>query len=380
VLDIAPEMLRKIRFPRFESVSHHETLHGAGGMLYIASGRLGCEGVRACIAAGSDVTSSKVANQWQELQLSEALGGSGGACAAIGLHLTEAATGEHELWQLTQSCAPVIARTLQQATLLPRDLASAAVSGWMSHAAAQFGFKIRTAAANPVEYCAELDRRRAQAMLHLGTLALQELGKVLENCTVAVVGTGPLACECLQGLRQSEARVIALADESGSLLDSGGIDLSPVLRHAQSGGLLAEYKEGKHALHAAALSAGADLLMLCSSATEIVEANSRSVRPGTVVIDGGASSLAWDATQELGEREILVIPARVVRAAESVDEFLSGSHLDYLQNRDEQLRSYVAEIWERIRKLRKLHGLSAPEAVMLLALGKLAEWERNTRP
>lgn len=380
VLDLSPEMLRRIRFPRFECTARHENSCGGFGLLHIAAGALSSgEGI-ACVAAGGNVTGGGVTAECQELQLSAVLAGIHGSCAALGLHIAEGVTGESELWQLAQESAPVIARNLGEVRVLPRDLASAAVAGWIAHAAAQLGYKIRIPWISPEEYCSQLDRLRARTMLHFAALALQESGNLLRQCSASVVGTGLLACECLRALREVGAQVTAAADESGSVIDATGIDVPSVLRHVETGGLLAELKGCKHGLHSDAISAGADLLLLCTSATEITQNNAGNVKAATVVIDGGHPCLSGGAAQILAQREIVVVPTKVVRCPELVAEFPPYDGKQFAESNDEQVRMYISNLWERIRQVRKTRGLTLPDAVMVLALGRLAELERNARP
>ena len=312
-LDLDPGLVHRLANPQLECVSRHECSGGAAS-LYIASGEQNCGKCVTAVAVGSGISGADVAADARELQVEAALTGADGCTASVGLQLPSSSLTEEQLWQLARECAPVFARIIGDSWLVPSDISSSAFAMWMSHTAAQFGSKLTMPLSAPQTYCSQLQAAMAESIVETSLLALEELGKKLRLATATVIGIGPVARGCIQRLHQSGARVVAVADESGAIVDSAGIEIAPLLRHIETGGLLAEFGGAEHALHSEALAIASDLLLLDMAGTELTVSNVDAVK-SLIVAGGPDSELGFRAVFELNERGVTDPgPAHAVRA------------------------------------------------------------------
>ncbi len=382
ILDISPELARCLRTPQLECVSRHGSGSNSGGVasLHMATMSPGCEGTLLKVAVGVNCFAPSVASAAQELQLRAALAGCEYAGAALGLQLATSSISEQDLWHLARECAPVIVRMLgNDALLLPEDLASAAFARWTSEAAVQLGHKLRMPAVPAEDYCASRNELYAESVVCLTSLALEECSKKLRGSAVSVVGTGPLARACVQNLVAGGARIVAAADESGSLLDAGGLNIPDLLRHITAGGFAAEYPGATHGLHADAFTFPADVLLLCAPVADFAQ-GLRALGRSTIVVDVVDAFLRSDAEDWLMEHEVCLVDGTILGAGSIRAELTARQSGFSSKERHANLNAELASMWESIRKVARNYQLSLHAAALTLALQRFAQRERSSRP
>ncbi len=383
VLDLSPALVRRLKTPQIECVSRHPSLGGGSdgvARLHIAANERSCEESLVRVSVGAGCSGANTAAEAQQIQLAAALAGMQGAGAAIGLQIPVSAIGERDLWQLSRDCAAVVARVVGDARLFPADVASAAFARWMSEAAAQFGVKLRMGDVDPAEYAAELDELRSDTILCLTSLALHKAGKKLATSRASVIGTGPIARQCLQKLEQAGARLVAVADESGAVMNTAGLEVPELLRHIRSGGLLAEYPGAQHALHSEAAGVAAEVILLCAEETELTEDNVSAIRSATVVIDGSGHCVTCGAALALSACNVQVIDQSILWGMEMVPELLPGVHRLTRSGRGSRLRQHVEELWGDIQQFGEKYALPLYSATLALGIHRLAVRMGGVRP
>jgi glutamate dehydrogenase (NAD(P)+) len=382
LLDLDPDIVRRLRHPQWECVSRHECSAGelsGAASLFIAMARPNRGESVASLAVSGQVSASSIAAAAQELRLQASLLEVAQDTAAIGLQLPSTIIDEQELWQLSRDCAPIVSRFLGEVQLLPADVASAAFANWMASVAAQFGGKLRAPAMRPEEYGSTLDEMIAESIVAMSALELEEIGKNLRGATAAVVGGGHIARRCMQLFQEAGMRIVAAADESGAVVESAGIETAPMFLHLDAGGLLVEYPDVQHALHSDAISMAADILLLESHGAEITEGNAASVQ-APVVVEASAGNLTCATTQALSDRGVTVIPSHVTQCLRVLPDLGSSRARWLRKERAEKMRQRLGQLWNDLSELRKRHQLPLPRAALVLGLQRLAEVERATHP
>lgn len=367
LLDLDPVVVRRLRMPRIECVSHYAFALDVAS-LHLCASESGWGRRIATVMIGAAISASDIAQEARELQIEAALADTEGTTAATGLQLPSLPVNEQELWQIANECAPLVARLLGNTYFVPRDLPSAAFATWISHAAAQYGVSLSLPATTPLRCSSRLQHLIAQSLVESMALGMEEQGKTLSGATAIVVG-GCASAASLLALHEAGVKLVGIADESGAIVDSAGLTVSELLRHREAGGLLAEFPQSEHLLHSEVIAVPADILLLETDDPEITVSNALQVKAG-VVVEGSQNSLAVDAANALSDRGVLVIPRRLSHCVQVLPQALSGV----------RLRSLLQPIWEEIALLRKRHKLPLHTASFLLALQRCAERERVQHP
>jgi glutamate dehydrogenase/leucine dehydrogenase len=361
LLDIDRGVLRRARTPRMEWVSRHDCAAGAGS-LYGATNQISNAGF-ATVLVGSAMRPAQVAEEAIALQMELALAASEKGGAAIGVQLPSTAVSERDIFDLARECAPVVSRFCGDARLLPTDTMSAAFSNWMASAPSVLGAKLRAPGEAPERYLAEEERRSAHAIAHLSAVALDEIGKKPRSARVAIIGLDALGRECMREMQELGVHIVAVADESGGLVNEAGIEIAPLSKHVEGGGLVAEYVGAEHIAYAEALALQTDVLLLTAHGRAVTEGNARS-NASAVVVAGSRGCVSPGVSEDLSASGVIVIPNLLVRSCR------------WMGVEDLRLES----AWKDLNAVRKTHSCSFSMAPLLLSLHRLAERERSASP
>jgi glutamate dehydrogenase (NAD(P)+) len=376
ILDLDPGLVRRLGHPQLECMSRHECAEGVAS-LYIAAGERSCGDCVTSVAVGSGTSAADIAAEAHEIQVEGALAGADVRTAAIGLQLPSSSLNEEELWRLSQQCAPVVARIIGDTWLMPHDVSSSAFAMWMSHAAAQFGSKLTMPLSAPQAYCSQLHAAMAESIVETSSLALEDVGRKLRSATATVIGIGPVARDCIRRIHKRGARVVAVADESGAVVDSKGIEVTRLVRHIESGGLLAEYATAEHALHSEAFVIASDLFLLDMAGVELTASNAAAVK-ASIVVEGPSAELSFRAVLELNERGVVVIPRLLMRCVRTLPDTREWQYS--ATERETRLRQLLSQLWADVTAVRQSRAVPLDAAVRILALQRLAERDRAMCP
>jgi glutamate dehydrogenase (NAD(P)+) len=248
---------------------------------------------------------------------------------------------------------------------------------WMSHTAAQFGSKLMMPLRVPQAYCSQLHATVADSIVETSSLALEDLGKKLRSAKVSVIGVGSIARSCIQRFHERGARVVAVADESGAVVNSDGIEIAALLRHIESGGLLTEFADAEHALHSEALATASDLLLLDIAGTGLTANNAAAVK-ASIVAEGPVAELSFGAVFQLNERGVMVIPRLLTRCVRTLPDVRESQYR--ATERETRHRQLLSQLWNELKAVRQLRAVSLHAAVRILVLQRLAERDRTMCP
>ncbi|MCW2952918.1 MAG: gdh [Conexibacter sp.] len=150
-------------------------------------------------------------------------------------------------------------------------------------------------------------------VVYVTEAVLEHLGREVEGLAVAVQGLGNVGRVVARELADRGARIVAVADASGGLLDPGGLPVADVLRWAATHGTLAGCPDGAPATSAEMLEVDCDVLVPAALEGQIHADNARSLRCSLVVeAANGPTTTEGDAI--LRERGISVVPDIVANA------------------------------------------------------------------
>jgi len=158
--------------------------------------------------------------------------------------------------------------------------------------------------------------------------ALEWIGRPVEGATVSVQGFGNVGAGAARHLAERGARIIAVADENGTILHDEGLDLDDLIAARDRRGAIDREKltgPFKPADGEAWLSCDADLLIPAAIPDAINDNNADRVE-ARAVIEAANIPVAHSAEDKLWERGVAVVPDFVANAgtAGGLTVFLAG--------------------------------------------------------
>lgn len=192
---------------------------------------------------------------------------------------------------------------------------------------------------------------------------LERRGSPLSDLRVVVQGFGNVGATVAQELHERGARVLAVSDLTGGLVNVQGLDVPAVIDwHHQTGGLFG-YPEADAAGPAEILSTDCDVLIPAARERQIRESNASELQCQLIVeaANGPTTPAAEDV---LAQRGIDVIPDILANAGG-----VTVSYLEWVQDRQRYLWD-VASVKQRLR--RQLVG--SVDRVAAMVEGRQLTW------
>jgi glutamate dehydrogenase/leucine dehydrogenase len=207
--------------------------------------------------------------------------------------------------------------------------------------------------------------------------ACAKLGRPLTGQRCVVQGFGNVGGVAATELHQHGARVVAVSDVSGGLLDENGLDVPSLHEHVAQHGSLAEWPSGTRISNAELLELPCDVLVLAAREDQITADNAPRVQ-AALVAEGANGPTSNEADAILAERGIPVLPDVLTNAGG-----VTVSYFEWVQDlgrlfwgRDEiraRLAEKLADAFERVWVLAQEKGISLRDAALVAAIREVAE-------
>jgi glutamate dehydrogenase (NAD(P)+) len=190
---------------------------------------------------------------------------------------------------------------------------NAQVMAWMMDTySMQVGFTSSgVVTGKPVHLGGSLGRVKAtgRGVFVTGREAAGRIGLGLEGARVAVQGFGNVGSAAAELFAAAGAKVIAIQDQWGTIIDDGGIDV----RALAAGGSASEGIGGSSDLNAAFWDAPCDILILAALESQMTAERARRTM-AKLVLEGANGPTLPDADDVLADRNILVVPDVICNA------------------------------------------------------------------
>jgi glutamate dehydrogenase (NAD(P)+) len=206
---------------------------------------------------------------------------------------------------------------------------------------------------------------------------LAERGVGLAGQRVAIQGFGNVGAHFARLVAARGARVVAISDSSGGIVNERGVDVEAAFAHARAGGRLHEFGGGEAISNDELLALPCDVLAPCAVEFVLDAGNADRVQ-AEVVIEGADAPTTPAADEILEGRGILVVPDILANAGGvvlSYFEWVQG--LQELFWRGDEIEARLREILLRaFRETWELHrarSLSLRIAANGIAVSRVAE-------
>jgi len=138
-------------------------------------------------------------------------------------------------------------------------------------------------------------------------LSAKHLGVSLDGASVAVQGFGNVGATSAKLLAEKGCRIIAVSDSTGGIYNPNGLDIKNALRHKETTGTVAGFKDTENITNAELLGLKCDILIPAALEGQIREDNARSVK-ARMVIEGANGPTTTEADNILLDNGIFVVP------------------------------------------------------------------------
>lgn len=207
---------------------------------------------------------------------------------------------------------------------------------------------------------------------------LQDQHRDLERLTASVQGAGNAGAQAAMLLAQAGAKVVALADSRGTLVNTDGMDVDAALRIKEEKGSVHDASDlGTPADADAVLSVPCDVLVPAALEEVITESNAASVR-ASIVLEVANGPVTPEADRQLAGRDVAVVPDVLANAGG-----VTVSYFEWLQNRSDEiwtknrvhdrLSETMKDAYRDVADFALDRGVTLREAAYALALTRILE-------
>ena len=194
---------------------------------------------------------------------------------------------------------------------------------------------------------------------------------------IAVLGVGHVGARLARLLAEEGARVVALSDSNGAIVNSYGLDVHPAITHKSEHGVLAGLPGGEEATNEELLELECDVLVPAALEQAISADNAARIR-AHMVCEAANSPTTPGADELLEDRGIVVLPDVLANAGGVV-----VSYFEWVQGLQEyfwkeyevnaKLNDIVVRAFEETWSTRERFGTSMRTAAYGLAVQRVAE-------
>jgi len=198
---------------------------------------------------------------------------------------------------------------------------------------------------------------------------------LLKEARIAIQGFGNVGSFAATFLHEMGARVVAVSDVSGGLMNPEGLEIPALLRYQSEHGSIAGFPGGEELDNASLLGAEVDVLIPAAIGNVLTKENANDVQ-AKFVVEAANNPTTPEAAKIFNEREIIVLPDVLANAGG-----VTVSYFEWVQNRQhfrwdlqrvrDELDRIMVDSFERVRKIASEKHISLRVAAYILGIGRV---------
>ena len=167
----------------------------------------------------------------------------------------------------------------------------------------------------PIHLGGSLGRVKAtgRGVFVTGREAARRLGLPLQGARVTVQGFGNVGSVAAELFAEAGAKVVAVQDHTGTLVNEGGFDMPALMAHSRRTGGIAEFGAGEQVDNEAFWDVPTDILIPAALEGQITAERARRLT-ARLVLEGANGPTVPQADDILAERGVLVVPDVICNA------------------------------------------------------------------
>jgi len=181
-------------------------------------------------------------------------------------------------------------------------------------------------------------------VVYVAEAVAERLGTPLRDQSVVIQGFGNVGAVAAQELHAIGARVVAVSDHTGGVMDDGGLDVAAVADWVRDQGTLEGCSLGGAVGRAEVLEVPCDLLIPAALERQITAENAGRLDT-KVIVEAANGPTTPEAEAILADRGILVVPDVLANAGG-----VTVSYFEWVQDQQKFMWDII-EIQERLRRL-----------------------------
>lgn len=231
----------------------------------------------------------------------------------------------------------------------------------------------------PVIFGGIVGRREAtgKGVVYIVLAMCEKLGLDITEMRVVIQGFGNVGSVVAAEIVKCGARVIAIADITGAVMNPNGLDIEALSQYVRQAGGVKGFKKATNVERAKVFEVDCDILIPAAAGSQITVENVNKIKT-KIIAEGANAPTTPRADQILNERNILLIPDILCNAGG-----VFVSYLEYTQETQReqmtlaQVKQRLAERMQQrfndVYNFAKEKGLTMREAAMEIAVGKVVE-------
>jgi len=267
----------------------------------------------------------------------------------------------------------------------PDVATNAQVMAWiLDEFSSRHGYTPAAVTGKPISLGGSLGREEAtgRGVMYVMMEYARDFGVPLKGSRVVIQGFGNVGGNLARLLHtEGGAKVVAISDVNGGIMNDGGLDVPGLLAHTAGGRPVSEWKGGTAITNDQLWMVPCDWLVPAALGGVITrESNARTVNC-KVVVEGANEPTTPTADLILEERGIPVIPDFLANAGG-----VTVSYYEWAQNLQQyrwtheqvnrELQATITKAYVGVRDLAKQKGVTFRTAAYAIALQRVAEAER----
>ena len=304
----------------------------------------------------------------------------GGAKGGVSVDPRELST--HELNRLTRRYTMSMHHVLGVNRDIPApDLGtSAQTMAWIMDAYGSIhGHTPGIVTGKPIELGGSLGRAEApgRGAAIVGTRAIVDNGSTPEQSTVVVQGYGAVGSSAAKTISEDGAKVIAVSDVDGAIINSRGLDIDALDRIVIEGGVVSDFDDADQLNNDELLELKCDVLIPAAIEDVITTQNASKVQAG-IIVEGANRPVTSGADEILVDSNKQVVPDILANAGGVI-----ASYFEWAQNIqvfnwelervNRELGQLINRAYDVTRARAEQTGSTMREAAFDVAVSRVAE-------
>ncbi len=230
----------------------------------------------------------------------------------------------------------------------------------------------------PVDIGGSLGRKEAtgRGVMVTAIEAMKYVGIDVQGARVAVQGFGNAGSIAAMLMHDAGAKVIAVSDSKGGILNTKGLDPHSVLDHKAKTGSVVGYENADTITNAELLELECELLIPAALENQITELNAPKVK-ARIIAEAANGPTTPEADRILHDRGTFVVPDILANAGGvtvSYFEWVQDLQALFWSENDinEKLRTIMVNSFDAVLRTAEKHKVDMRTAALILAVGRVA--------
>lgn len=198
----------------------------------------------------------------------------------------------------------------------------------------------------------------------------------LEGAEVVVQGFGQVGATIAAYLHELGAKIVAVSDISGGIIDRNGLDIPKLIRETEEGKLLEEFSEFAKVSNEELLELECDLLIPAAVQNVINKDNANNIK-AKLIVEGANGPITPEADNILKDNNIVVVPDVVANAGGAIVchyERIQGITDDYwqIEEVEARLNKQIVDAYTASYEVAKELDISLRHAAWVVALRRVS--------